>query len=126
MEARRKEIPYLILLFLPAWSQWLQLSDRGIEFRRNKMKVRRGWGRMVRRRVVGLGIVGQANSFERWGVLLSLFCESTKPLKGRNGAVSGYSGRSGHSGGPGYSGCPGYPVRRPDVSGQVPAELCLV
>ncbi|KAF8418352.1 hypothetical protein EV426DRAFT_700579 [Tirmania nivea] len=38
MEARRKEIPYLILLFLPAGSQWLQMADRGVEFRRNKMK----------------------------------------------------------------------------------------
>ncbi|KAF8431648.1 hypothetical protein BGX38DRAFT_1277154 [Terfezia claveryi] len=38
MEARRKETPYLILLFLPTRSQWLQLADRGVEFRRNKMK----------------------------------------------------------------------------------------
>ncbi|KAF8430188.1 hypothetical protein EV426DRAFT_580318, partial [Tirmania nivea] len=38
--ARRKEIPYLILLFLPAGSQWLQMADRDIEFRRNKMKVK--------------------------------------------------------------------------------------
>ncbi|KAF8422209.1 hypothetical protein EV426DRAFT_718259 [Tirmania nivea] len=36
---RRKEIPYLILLFLPAGSQWLQMADRGVEFRRNKMKM---------------------------------------------------------------------------------------
>ncbi|KAF8422188.1 hypothetical protein EV426DRAFT_606316 [Tirmania nivea] len=40
MEARRKEIPYLILLFLPARSQWLQMANRDVEFRRNKMKVR--------------------------------------------------------------------------------------
>ncbi|KAF8417660.1 hypothetical protein EV426DRAFT_622291, partial [Tirmania nivea] len=40
MEARRKETPYLILLFLPAGSQWLQMADRGVEFRRKKMKVR--------------------------------------------------------------------------------------
>ncbi|KAF8416404.1 hypothetical protein EV426DRAFT_721812 [Tirmania nivea] len=40
IEGRRKEIPYLILLFLPAGSQWLQMAVRGVEFRRNKMKVR--------------------------------------------------------------------------------------
>ncbi|KAF8428798.1 hypothetical protein EV426DRAFT_586014 [Tirmania nivea] len=40
IEGRRKEIPYLILLFLPAGSQWLQMAVRGVEFRRNKMKVK--------------------------------------------------------------------------------------
>ncbi|RPB28714.1 hypothetical protein L211DRAFT_833702 [Terfezia boudieri ATCC MYA-4762] len=31
---QRNALPF-ILLFLPAGSQWLQLADRGVEFRRN-------------------------------------------------------------------------------------------
>ncbi|KAF8422191.1 hypothetical protein EV426DRAFT_718243 [Tirmania nivea] len=42
---RRKEIPYLMLLFLPAGSQWLQMADRGVEFRRNKMKMQQDEGK---------------------------------------------------------------------------------